>query len=155
MEEQQFCPKIIARSNDITGITQGCKFSPDGLCILTCTASDNLLRLYNTPTIPPKPTSTQLLQENQGEPGTECEESQPFSLENSNKPSIDLNDSWQTILSARGGDSVRSYEWYPLMNSYQPASCAFITSCRDHPIHLIDAYNGYKIGIYKMSTRIS
>lgn len=142
MEEQQFCPKIIARSNDINGITQGCKFSPDGLCILTCTASDNLLRLYNTPPIPPKPTSsTQSQEENQGEPGKKCE-SQTLSLENSNKTPIDLNESWQTILSAKGGDSVRSYEWYPLMNSYQPASCAFITSCKDHPIHLIDAYNG-------------
>jgi len=141
MEDQQFCPKIIARSNDITGITQGCKFSPDGLCILTCTASDNFLRLYNTPPIPPPiPINTQQ-QENQGEPRKECE-SQSLSLENSKKPHIDLNDSWKTILSAKGGDSVRSYEWYPLMNSYQPASCAFIISCRDHPIHLIDAYNG-------------
>jgi len=61
---------------------------------------------------------------------------------NENKTPKDVDGSWKTILSAKGGDSVRSYAWYPLMNSYQPASCAFIASCRDQPIHLIVAYNG-------------
>jgi len=104
-----FDPKLLSRSNDICGdsnFTQGCQFSPDGLCILTCTASDNLLRLYNTPT--------------------------PQDQTQQHEPDVNHVDShaWKTILSAKGGDSVRSYSWYPLMNSYQPASCAFIASCR-------------------------
>jgi WD40 repeat protein len=134
MDDQPFLPKLIARSNDITGdsnFTQGCKFSPDGLCILTSTASDNLLRLYNTPSIPQKQ-ETQEKQEHEGK----SEGVKDISTDE------DADISWKTILSAKGGDSIRSYAWYPLMNSYQPASCAFITSCRDQPIHLIDAYTG-------------
>jgi WD40 repeat protein len=101
---------LITRSNDITGdgnFTQGCKFSPDGLCVLTSTAADNILRLYNTP--------VDLQQQPQ-------ESSQPFNDSNAS--------SWKSVLSIKGGDSVRSYCWYPLMNSHLPATCAFVASCR-------------------------
>ena len=36
-------------SNGMDNYNKGCQFSPDGLCILTCTALDNILHLYNTP----------------------------------------------------------------------------------------------------------
>jgi WD40 repeat protein len=100
MDDQPFLPKLIARSNDITGdsnFTQGCKFSPDGLCILTSTASDNLLRLYNTPSMPQKQ-ETQEKQEHEGK----SEGVKDISTV------ADADISWKTILSAKGGDSVRS-----------------------------------------------
>ena len=93
-------PSLIARTVDIAGegnFPQGCAFSPDGLCILTSTAGDNRLRLYNTP------------------PGSDSSES-PSSL--------------QTCLSAEGGDSVRSYEWYPHMNSSDAGTCCFLAASR-------------------------
>ena len=40
------------------------------------------------------------------------------------------------------GESIYDYQWYPFMNSHEPASCCFITSCRDHPIHLWDSAIG-------------
>ena len=44
---------LIAQTCDIPNVegnyTQGCQFSPDGLCVLTATANDHKLRLYNTP----------------------------------------------------------------------------------------------------------
>jgi WD40 repeat protein len=43
--------KLVAQSVDIQGdgnFPQGCSFSPDGLCVLTSTAANSKLRLYNT-----------------------------------------------------------------------------------------------------------
>lgn len=101
-------PNLVAKSVDIHGegnFPQGCSFSPDGLCVLTSTAADNRLLLYNTPTASEK---------------TE----------------------WKTALSINGCDSVRSYSWFPQMNSSNAASCCFLGASRDQPIHLYDAYTG-------------
>ena len=43
---------------------------------------------------------------------------------------------------AQCGESIYDFQWYPFMNSNEPASCCFITSCRDHPIHLWDSAIG-------------
>ena len=43
-------------------------------------------------------------------------------------------------LEVRAGDAIYDYAWYPFMHSAQPASCCFLSSCRDHPIQLWDAY---------------
>eukprot|EP00957_Ditylum_brightwellii_P164211 12502456-Ditylum_brightwellii.AAC.1 len=54
-QQQQQRYQLLARSNDISGdgnFTQGCSFSPDGLCILTSTSYDCRIRLYNTPPVP-------------------------------------------------------------------------------------------------------
>jgi len=136
--EEKHQPELIARSDDINGdsnFTQGCIFSPDGLCILTCTASDNKLRLYNTPTIPPEQVQDQdqsITNEARGEGNSvdngEKETSAPTTLTSNSLPTDVV--AWQTILSASAGDSVRSYSWYPLMNSYVPSSCAFISANR-------------------------
>lgn len=116
-------PRLVSRSDDISGdsnFTQGCKFSPDGLCVLTSTSADNLLRLYNTP--PQSLSQQETENENENEAPIETKD-----VDQSSKDDVTL---WKTILSAKAGDSIRTYSWYPLMNSYQPASCAFITSCR-------------------------
>lgn len=48
---------------------------------------------------------------------------------------------WKAALTATACDSVRSYVWYPFMNSFDPASCIFLCAARDQPVHLFDAYN--------------
>lgn len=104
-------PVCISRTTDITGdsnFPQGCEISPDGLCVLTSTAADNLLRLYN---LEPQQICSQAANENTHL--SECPTS-----------------SWNASLIAREGDSIRSYCWYPLMNSYQPLSCAFLATSR-------------------------
>ena len=40
------------------------------------------------------------------------------------------------------GDSIFDAKWYPLMSSSDPSSCCFVTSTRDHPIHLWDSSSG-------------
>eukprot|EP00521_Asterionellopsis_glacialis_P015655 CAMPEP_0195295812 /NCGR_PEP_ID=MMETSP0707-20130614/18113_1 /TAXON_ID=33640 /ORGANISM="Asterionellopsis glacialis, Strain CCMP134" /LENGTH=445 /DNA_ID=CAMNT_0040357133 /DNA_START=264 /DNA_END=1601 /DNA_ORIENTATION=- len=115
-------PTLIARSVDTNGegnFPKGASFSPDGLCVLTNTASDNRLRLYNTPPI---------TLGNESEKGEEHGKANKFFVD------------WKTALAADGCDSVRSYAWYPHMNSADPSSCCFLSSSRDQPIHLVDAY---------------
>lgn len=105
-------PVLLSRSNDIIGegnFPQGCEVSPDGLCVLTSTAADNLLRLYNVH--PPVV--------------DESSESDSNVL-----PKVVQPSPWKHCLSAREGDSVRSYCWYPLMNSYHPPTCAFAVTSR-------------------------
>ena len=107
--------KLISRSNDITGdsnFPQGCQISPDGLCVLTSTASDNLLRIYNIPTASDAGGSA------------DADADADTSTPPRHPPT------WTTSLAAREGDSIRSYCWYPLMNSYDPPTCAFLASSR-------------------------
>ena len=95
-------PSLLARSVDIVGdgnFPKGCAFSPDGLCLLTSTASDNCLRLYNTP---------------------------PVDGSDSSKGPHP----WQTSLLVKGGDTVRSYAWYPYMNSSDAGTCCFLATSR-------------------------
>jgi hypothetical protein len=108
--------QVLAQSSDIAVTAKQhqdtnnypfkCAFSPDGLCVLTATTGDNLLRLYNTPPIPPKE-----------QPQSQ---SQPHSHSHS----------WTTMLQAKENDAVRDYAWYPHMNSNDPASCFFASTSR-------------------------
>ena len=108
--------KSIAQSNDIQGdgnFLQGCSFSPDGLCVLTHTVADAKLRLYNTPLQSPQINGD--LKHDVVEVDT---------------ATIPKQEEWTTILSSHCGDSVRSYAWYPLMNSSDPGTCCFVAASR-------------------------
>jgi len=124
---------------------QGCSFSPDGLCIATATAADATLRLYNIVQESGK--------ENDAEGGNGDDENDD---ENDNKQkeqqggggSEQLSPkkqpiAWKTALaSAAVGEVIRCYDWYPPMQSSQPATCCLAATGRDQPVHLIDAYTG-------------
>lgn len=43
-------------------------------------------------------------------------------------------------LRVRTGEHVLDVQWYPLMHSSAPATCAFVTAARDHPVQLWDAF---------------
>lgn len=47
-----------------------------------------------------------------------------------------------SALKCQGGDIVRSFDWYPHMNSNSPETCCFLGTSRGQPVHLYDAYNG-------------
>ena len=48
----------------------------------------------------------------------------------------------QPALTVSVGECVYDTAWFPLMHSANPASCAFLTTARDHPIQLWDAFSG-------------
>jgi len=49
---------------------------------------------------------------------------------------------WQPVLQAKEGETIYDYCWYPWMTSSDPTSCCFVSSSRDHPLHLFDAFTG-------------
>ena len=137
-------PTLLTKTSDIWGdsnFTIGCEISPDGLCILTSTASDHLLRLYNTP--PPIPlTKSTDVGDDEGEICDTSTHTDAVAIAVADVAadalgagdgvgvSVGSDTPWNSILSAKCGDSVRSYSWYPLMNSYQPQTCAFLAVSR-------------------------
>jgi WD40 repeat protein len=103
---------LAAESNDIHGDgnhPQGCAFSPDGLCVLTATVGDSRLRLYNTVPTPHHVTGETPQEEVQSDNSIE---------------------KWTTALTCKAGDAVRSYDWYPRMQSSDPSTCCFIATSR-------------------------
>eukprot|EP00058_Branchiostoma_floridae_P007867 XP_002593355.1 hypothetical protein BRAFLDRAFT_277111 [Branchiostoma floridae] len=96
---------------------KGCKWSPDGSCILT-NSDDNTLRLFNLP--------VQLYQ-GQTEGLTEL----------------------TSVLQMREGETIYDYCWYPRMMSLQPETCCLVSTCKDNPIHMWDAFTGQLRCTYK------
>ncbi|KAL3774616.1 hypothetical protein ACHAWO_001987 [Cyclotella atomus] len=158
--------RLMAQSGDIQGhenFPVGCRWAPDGTCVLTTTASDGKFRLYDTP--------FHLLSSANGDVTSSGQ------IDGSNEQDIDKSPSihdtilngendtgeatchslsdnvctnsvneWNASLTSHQGgppppSGSSSYTFYPLFNSSSPQSALYAT-CRGHslPIHLIDAY---------------
>jgi hypothetical protein len=146
MDNKLSCPSNlnsalpVCVSEDIQGdsnFPQGCQISPDGLCVLTSTSSDNYLRLYNVPqerhhnnalsnSVSNETKAYDIVNEEEKIQPLTAIEKQRTNSSNRNLNAIP----WKTSLFAREGDSIRSYCWFPLMNSYHPSSCAFLATSR-------------------------
>ena len=99
---------------------KGVSWSPDGTCLLTA-AEDHVMRLYEVQT---------LMQP----------EAPPSSLPP--LPSSSAASSELPVLTVGIGETVYDYSWFPRMHSSDPASCCFITTARDLPCQLWDAFTG-------------
>ncbi|KAG0466477.1 hypothetical protein HPP92_018057 [Vanilla planifolia] len=102
---------------------KGVKWSPDGSSFLTC-SDDNSLRLFYLPE--DAYYHTGYLEE--------CQISQ---------------DSYASSLILNEAEMVYDYCWYPFMSILDPTTCVFISTTRDHPIHLWDAVSGELRGTYR------
>eukprot|EP00871_Galdieria_phlegrea_P003124 jgi/Galph1/3812/GphlegSOOS_G2491.1 len=49
---------------------------------------------------------------------------------------------WNPFILVNTGEYTRDVDWFPAMTTAEPATCAFLTCCRDHPVHLWDALTG-------------
>ena len=96
---------------------KGVKWAPDGTCLLTA-SEDQMLRLFELP--------------------ADDEPTEADAAAGTSPPSTEL----RSVVRAREGDSIYDYDWYPAMDSSQPLTCCFVSACRDHPVHLWDAYTG-------------
>ncbi|KAI8589715.1 WD40-repeat-containing domain protein [Geranomyces variabilis] len=110
------CDKLAAASIDKGGVSLNfCKaveWSPDGTCVLTST-NDNKFRLFENPA-------------NAGWDATESPSDVPLT----------------PVLTIPEPEAVYDFAWYPQMNSADPSTCCFLSTVRDHPIRLWDAYTG-------------
>lgn len=93
----------------------GCKWSPDGTCLLS-NCADYKLRIIDFP-----------------------QEFLDKKVWNKNDETV-LN--LKTSLEVTEGGLVYDYAWYPFMSSWNPPTCCFITSSSSSPVHLWDAYTG-------------
>ncbi|XP_054161112.1 telomerase Cajal body protein 1-like [Oppia nitens] len=117
-------PKLINKCfnqfNDSNNCLKGCKWSPDGSCLMT-NSDDHCLRLFNLP---------QNLCQNPIILDEDVEEMSP-------------------VLKIKESEIIYDFCWYPLMNSCHPSTCLLMTTSRDNPIHLWDAYTGQLVCTYR------
>lgn len=100
--------------------TKGCQWSPDGTCLLV-PAEDFRIRIYEL----------------------------PRELYSGKVPSELPITSFKAALSVREGGLVYDSCWYPLMNSWDPATCCFLSTSRESPLHLWDAFTGELRATYR------
>lgn len=100
--------------------TKGCQWSPDGTCLMV-PSEDFRIRIYELP--------KELYSE---------------------KPSINLASSnLNAALCIKEGGLIYDSCWYPYMNSWNPATCCFLTTSQETPIHLWDAFTGELRATYR------
>ena len=127
------CPLIVSTVNLLSEETlqaipsrdffKQLKISPDGLKILSST-ENNYLKSWNV--------NKELVNSVKYYCSSEeaLETVQTYSNTSSSPSSISC------------GESIYDFDWYPFMNSNVSSSCCFITTSRDHPIHLWDDIQG-------------
>ncbi|XP_045624327.2 telomerase Cajal body protein 1 [Procambarus clarkii] len=104
--------------------TKGCKWSPDGSCLLVG-SDDCKLRLLNLPA-----------------PVVQREfQSESWFMEESKKYA-------KAAITVQERELIYDFAWFPLMQSNDPRTCCFAVTCRDQPVHLWDAWNGNLICSY-------
>lgn len=109
----------------VNNFTKGCKWAPDGTCLLVA-SEDKKLRLFNLPS----PVATGGFRDVAGWNEMEYQQYSPAAV------------------TVQEGELIYDYVWYPAMTSSDPQTCCFAVTCRDHPVHLWDAWNGKMICNY-------
>ncbi|XP_034194039.2 telomerase Cajal body protein 1 homolog isoform X2 [Osmia lignaria lignaria] len=112
-------------SETCENFTKGCQWSPDGTCLLV-PAEDFRIRIYELP--------KELYSEKIP----------------SNLTSTDL----PVALAVKEGGLIYDTCWYPFMNSWQPETCCFLSTSRESPIHLWDAFNGELRATYRAYNQV-
>ena len=112
--EPLLCARDYVDFTESSNFTKGCKWSPDGTCILTA-SDDNTYRIFETPVI-------------------------HFSIPDlAHSPAfgqLGIVPDWSSVLQVSAGESVYDYQWLPSMNSADPVSCVFASTTRDHPVKM-------------------
>jgi len=91
--------------------TKGCQWSPDGTCLLV-PSEDFRIRIYEL----------------------------PRELYSGQVPSDFIQTNFTPALTIKEGGLIYNTCWYPFMNSWEPATCCFLSTSKESPIHLWDAF---------------
>lgn len=125
---------------------KGCKWAPDGLCLLTCN-DDNILRLFNFDSAAYSTASSPTCAK-PSEPSMHMDSdyidsaTTMTSSDNSADSGTGAIPEMRCDLRMGEGELIYDYCWYPFMSSYDPSTCCLLSSSRDHPVHLWDAFTG-------------
>lgn len=104
--------------------TKGCHWSPDGTCLLV-PCEDFRCRLYDL----------------------------PRELYSGKEPTTSLS-SLKPALTIKDGGLIYDCCWYPLMNSWEPATCCFLSTSKETPVHLWDAFTGKLRATYRAYNQV-
>lgn len=101
--------------------TKGCFWSPDGTCLLV-PSEDFKIRIYELPRqlYDQKPNLTDCI---------------PIKL--------------TPTLTIKEGGIIYDTCWFPFMNSWSPETCCFLSTSKESPVHLWDAYTGELRATYR------
>ncbi|XP_017755468.1 PREDICTED: telomerase Cajal body protein 1 [Eufriesea mexicana] len=105
--------------------TKGCQWSPDGTCLLV-PSEDFRIRIYELP--------KELYSEKI-----------PLNLSSKH---------FSAALTVKEGGLIYDTCWYPFMNSWEPATSCFLSTSRESPIHLWDAFNGELRATYRAYNQV-
>ncbi|XP_078035279.1 telomerase Cajal body protein 1 homolog [Augochlora pura] len=105
--------------------TKGCQWSPDGTCLLV-SSEDFRNRIFELP-------------------HEFYSEKIPSNLESTN---------FKAVLNIKEGGIIYDTCWYPYMNSWEPATCCFLSTSKESPIHLWDAFNGELRATYRAYNQV-
>lgn len=93
--------------------TKGCQWSPDGTCLLV-PSEDLRIRIYEL----------------------------PRELYSGQFSSNFIQTDFKPALTVKEGGLIYDVCWYPFMNSWEPITCCFLSTSRESPVHLWDAFTG-------------
>ncbi|KAF3430159.1 hypothetical protein E2986_09221 [Frieseomelitta varia] len=105
--------------------TKGCQWSPDGTCLLV-PSEDFRIRIYEL----------------------------PKELYSEKIPPELSSTKLSAALTIKEGGLIYDTCWYPFMNSWEPATCCFLSTSRESPIHLWDAFNGELRATYRAYNQV-
>lgn len=112
---------------------KGCKWSPDGLCLLTASEEDRQLRLFELPAHLMAAAAADGVST-----GGKMDTMAAAAAAGAGPSGSEL----QPALAVREGESIYDYAWFPGMDSSNPVTCVFASTSREQPLHLWDAYSG-------------
>ncbi|CAN0065207.1 unnamed protein product, partial [Ectocarpus fasciculatus] len=99
--------------------------SPDGTCLLT-SSDDTVLRVF----------------EKRQAPSVTVDDA-------ASSAHSHFTDDWSPCLYSVEGETVYDFAWYPHMSSSEPATSVFVSTSRDHPLHMWDAFTGNLRATYR------
>ncbi|XP_011700964.1 PREDICTED: telomerase Cajal body protein 1 [Wasmannia auropunctata] len=105
--------------------TKGCQWSPDGTCLLV-PSEDFRIRIYEL----------------------------PRELYSGQVPSDFVQTNLAPALTVKEGGLVYDTCWYPFMNSWDPSTCCFLSTSRESPVHLWDAFTGELRATYRAYNQV-
>ena len=118
------------------------RWSPDGACLLTVGAEDNVFRVYDVPAEAPDAARDDAMEREaifaEREGTARREENEP-------KPSREERlppDALWPALRVRANETARDYAWFPTMTANDASTCLFASACKSQPVHLWSALDG-------------
>ncbi|CAG5073899.1 Similar to Wrap53: Telomerase Cajal body protein 1 (Rattus norvegicus) [Cotesia congregata] len=106
-------------ATELENLTRGCSWSPDGTCLLVPSA-DFRIRVYEL----------------------------PRELYSGSMP-IESLAPLNPAFKVKEGGLVYDTCWYPWMSSWEPETCCFLSTSKETPIHLWDAFTGSLRATYR------